>query len=457
MQPTKVMPAVPLLPPPVGVPSPEKNTKENSLASPGNVAHALPQQLHSQDPTRSNLADITASLARLGTVDVNGGIGDDSGSLSPTDATSTTGSIPVSLPCPPLPISESLTGEAAVHSGFMREALDMARLALMTNETPVGCVLVHNGRIIAKGMNATNITRNGTRHAELMAISALISFEPQATKKAAPQAPASEARRRKRAKRRALASKTNDAADASPPAEEEETAWAGVEPSSGYLYPYGQKLHPSARVDSSIISECVLYVTVEPCVMCASLLRQLRIKKVYFGAVNDKFGGTGGVFRIHMNAHETVAATVATAPPSPRLLTPDESARPSVLHRSATCNGEESADSAAHDAKGSEFRVAQRAMHEQTYMGGHGGNVEPGFEAEGGWGRDEAVTLLRQFYVQENGRAPMPRKKEGRAARLAVMLERDGHAGGPMIQTLPGEEGTTQSSPSTSATELSRQ
>jgi hypothetical protein len=47
----------------------------------------------------------------------------------------------------------------------------------------------------------------------------------------------------------------------------------------------------------------------------------------------------------------------------------------------------------------------------------------------------------------------MPRKKEGRAARLAVMLERDGHAGGPMIQTLPGEEGTTRSSPSTSATE----
>lgn len=35
---------------------------------------------------------------------------------------------------------------------------------------------------------------------------------------------------------------------------------------------------------------------------------------------------------------------------------------------------------------------------------GHGGNVEDGFEAEGGWGRDEAVNLLRQFYVQENGR-----------------------------------------------------
>jgi tRNA(Arg) A34 adenosine deaminase TadA len=381
-----------------------------------------------------------------------------------------------------------------------------ARLALMTNETPVGCVLVHNGRVIAKGMNATNITRNGTRHAELMAISALVSFEPQPVPKAAPQAPASEARRRKRAKRRALANKTNDAADA-PPVAEEETAWGSVDPGTGYLYPYGQKLHPSPRVDPSIISECVLYVTVEPCVMCASLLRQLRIKKVYFGAVNDKFGGTGGVFRIHMNAHETVAATVATAPPSPRLPAADENTRPSLQHRSATCNGEENADSAAHDARDSEFHVPQRAMHEQTYLGGHGGNVEPGFEAEGGWGRDEAVTLLRQFYVQENGRgkslpsarpacflhcvldercggsnlyyplesyllfigaslerklwghgtnggtAPIPRKKEGRAARLAVMLERDGHAGGPMIQTLPGEEGTSPSSPSTSATE----
>lgn len=253
-------------------------------------------------------------------------------------------------------------------------------------------------------MNATNITRNGTRHAELMAISALLSFEPQPTQKPAPQAPASEARRRKRAKRRALANKTNDAADA--PTEE---TWPDVDPSGGHLFPYGQKLHPSPRVDQSVISECVLYVTVEPCVMCASLLRQLRITKVYFGAVNDKFGGTGGVFRIHMNAHETVAATMASAPPSPRLsATDDEISRPSLQPRSATCNGEEGANPAVNGVKGSEFQIPQRAVHEQTYLGGHGGNVEPGYEAEGGWGRDEAVTLLRQFYVQENGRGKSP-------------------------------------------------
>jgi hypothetical protein len=33
--------------------------------------------------------------------------------------------------------------------------------------------------------------------------------------------------------------------------------------------------------------------------MCASLLRQYRIRKVYYGASNDRFGGTGGVLSIH--------------------------------------------------------------------------------------------------------------------------------------------------------------
>lgn len=42
-----------------------------------------------------------------------------------------------------------------------------------------------------------------------------------------------------------------------------------------------------------------LYVTVEPCVMCASALKQYRIRSVYFGCANDRFGGTGGVLTIH--------------------------------------------------------------------------------------------------------------------------------------------------------------
>ncbi|KAB5559768.1 cytidine deaminase-like protein [Coniochaeta sp. 2T2.1] len=373
---------------------------------------------------------------------------DDDDIISRPSPSSAPNSLPVFIPCPPLPIPEPLTGEKAIHSGFMRDALDMARLALVTNETPVGCVLVYDGKVIAKGMNATNITRNGTRHAELMAISALLSYSAP-PHKPAPDAPASESRRRKRAKRRAHANKNND----DTPAATEEEKWGDVDPKDGHLYPYGQKLHPAPRVDPSVISECVLYVTVEPCVMCASLLRQLRIRKVFFGAVNDKFGGTGGVFRIHMNAGETVPETapMASAPPSPRLSATNGMARPSLEPRAMSCNGQVDGDSSVNGNKDKDFQLPKRAPTEQAYLGGHGGNVEPGYEAEGGWGRDEAVTLLRQFYVQENGRAPIPRKKEGRAARLALMLERDGHAGGPMIPALLEDEETAPPSPSSSA------
>lgn len=257
-------------------------------------------------------------------------------------------------------------------------------------------------------MNATNITRNGTRHAELMAISALLSYSAE-PHKPAPDAPASESRRRKRAKRRAHANKIIDAAVPAPTEEK----WGDVDPTDGHLYPYGQKLHPSPRVDPSVIAECVLYVTVEPCVMCASLLRQLRIRKVFFGAVNDKFGGTGGVFRIHMNAGETVP--MASAPPSPRLPASNDMARPALEPRAVSCNGQVDGDSSVNGDKETDFQMPKRVPDEQTYLGGHGGNVEPGFEAEGGWGRDEAVTLLRQFYVQENGRGKFSPRHMGSA------------------------------------------
>ena len=49
----------------------------------------------------------------------------------------------------------------------------------------------------------------------------------------------------------------------------------------------------------SIFHETDLYVTVEPCIMCAAALRQYGIRAVYFGCSNDKFGGTGGVLSIH--------------------------------------------------------------------------------------------------------------------------------------------------------------
>lgn len=218
-------------------------------------------------------------------------------------------------------------------------------------------------------MNATNVTRNGTRHAEFMAISALLSY------------PRKDGPRRTSLRPKNLPRpppKTADDASDAASVESRSPDEGNEDGKKGHLYPYGQKLHPDDRVNREIIRECILYVTVEPCVMCASLLRQLGVQKVYFGAVNDKFGGTGGVFSIHANSLPIREdGQTASAHPTPR---------PSQLPDGSGTLG-------------------------TSYPpgGGDGGNVEAGYEIEGGWGRDEAVGLLRRFYVQENGRGMLKR------------------------------------------------
>ncbi|RSL40924.1 hypothetical protein CEP53_013075 [Fusarium sp. AF-6] len=336
---------------------------------PPSAAMASPQKKtddRNKENQPPNTSDLTDSLARLS-----------------LDRDNVTGTPPTKPAAPAAPIftDPAVVTERAMHMKFIEEALDMARLALRTNETPVGCVLVHDGQVIAKGMNATNVTRNGTRHAEIMALGALLSYPPKDGPRTTSLRPKVET---------PPSAAASDASSVSSVMPDE----GNEDGSKGHLYPYGQKCHPDERVDRSIIRECTLYVTVEPCVMCASLLRQLGIKKVYFGAVNDKFGGTGGVFSIHANSLPISAdGQTASAHPTPKpTQLPDGSGTLGVSYPPG---------------------------------GGDGGNIESGYEIEGGWGRDDAVGLLRRFYVQENGRAPVPRKKEGRAARLAAMMEKD--------------------------------
>ena len=40
-------------------------------------------------------------------------------------------------------------------------------------------------------------------------------------------------------------------------------------------------------------------MTVEPCIMCASALRQMGIKEVYYGCENERFGGCGSVLGVN--------------------------------------------------------------------------------------------------------------------------------------------------------------
>jgi len=53
-----------------------------------------------------------------------------------------------------------------------------------------------------------------------------------------------------------------------------------------------------AGYDRDIFSQCVLYVTVEPCIMCAAALRLLKVPTVVFGCYNDRFGGCGSTLNI---------------------------------------------------------------------------------------------------------------------------------------------------------------
>lgn len=118
---------------------------------------------------------------------------------------------------------------------FLGKAIEQAELALQSGEVPVGCVFVEqtdqgNHRIVSSGYNKTNETRNGTRHAELVAIDKIV------------------------------------------------------------LLP---------DIDENVLQKCTLYVSCEPCIMCAAAIAKVGIKRVCFGCHNDRFGGNGSILAIH--------------------------------------------------------------------------------------------------------------------------------------------------------------
>lgn len=51
-------------------------------------------------------------------------------------------------------------------------------------------------------------------------------------------------------------------------------------------------------VDNWRLLDCVLFVTIEPCVMCSGAISLSRLPEVYFGATNPKFGGAVSLYQI---------------------------------------------------------------------------------------------------------------------------------------------------------------
>ena len=58
------------------------------------------------------------------------------------------------------------------HEKWMRAALAEAEAAAAEGEVPVGCVVVHEGRIVGRGHNRTETLKDPTAHAEIIAIGA---------------------------------------------------------------------------------------------------------------------------------------------------------------------------------------------------------------------------------------------------------------------------------------------
>ena len=110
---------------------------------------------------------------------------------------------------------------------FMKAALKEADKAYKKNEVPIGCVIVQNDKIIARGYNRRNTDKNVLAHAEIAAI-------------------------------KTACRKTGD--------------WR--------------------------LEDCTMYVTLEPCQMCAGAIVQARIPKVVIGAMNPKAGCAGSVINI---------------------------------------------------------------------------------------------------------------------------------------------------------------
>ena len=110
---------------------------------------------------------------------------------------------------------------------FMKQAVKQAKKAYDKLETPIGCVIVHEDKIIARGYNKRDMKKNTLAHAEILAIN-----------------------------------------------------------------------KASKVLGDWRLEDCTMYVTLEPCPMCAGAIVQARIPRVVIGSMNPKAGCAGSVLNL---------------------------------------------------------------------------------------------------------------------------------------------------------------
>ena len=110
---------------------------------------------------------------------------------------------------------------------YMKEAMKQAKKAAAIEEVPIGCVIVYEDKIIARGYNKRNLKKNTLAHAEIIAMN-----------------------------------------------------------------------KASRVIGDWRLEGCTMYVTLEPCPMCAGAIVQARIPRVVIGSMNPKAGCAGSVLNV---------------------------------------------------------------------------------------------------------------------------------------------------------------
>ncbi|MCQ2560302.1 MAG: tRNA adenosine(34) deaminase TadA [Clostridia bacterium] len=109
--------------------------------------------------------------------------------------------------------------------GYMQEALQEARKALLLKEVPIGAIVVKDGQIIGRGHNLRETRQDGLAHAEILAL----------------------------------------------------------QQAAQYLGTWR-------------LNACTLYVTLEPCPMCAGAMLQCRLGRLVYGTTDPKAGAVDSLF-----------------------------------------------------------------------------------------------------------------------------------------------------------------
>lgn len=110
---------------------------------------------------------------------------------------------------------------------YMKEAIRQAGKAQRIEEVPIGCVIVYQGKILARGYNKRNLQGSTLAHAEMLAIG-----------------------------------------------------------------------KASRKLGDWRLEDCTMYITLEPCPMCAGAIVQARIPRVIIGAMNPKAGCAGSILNL---------------------------------------------------------------------------------------------------------------------------------------------------------------